>query len=70
VTITRDAVYRKGRLHFNRPVKFAEGTAVRVTITPADEAADPLEGIIGIGSSGRADGAKNHDQYVYKKFRR
>ena len=65
MTITVDAVYRNGQLQFKEPVHLAEGTLVRVAITPVDEDYDPLEGVIGIGESGRADGAEQHDHYIY-----
>ena len=65
MTITAEAVYRNGQLQFKEPVHLAEGTLVRVAITPVDEDYDPLEGVIGIGESGRADGAEQHDHYIY-----
>jgi hypothetical protein len=65
MTITVDAMFQNGQLQFNEPVRLAEGTAVRVTITPVDEDDDPLEGVIGIGNSGRTDGADQHDHYIY-----
>jgi hypothetical protein len=30
-----------------------------------DEDYDPLKGVIGIGASGRTDGADQHDHYIY-----
>jgi hypothetical protein len=42
---------------------------VRVTIAPADEVYDPLEAVIGIGESGRADGAERHDPYIDGRVR-
>jgi hypothetical protein len=30
------------------------------------EPSNPLYGIIGIGKAGRADGAENHDAYLYR----
>jgi hypothetical protein len=38
---------------------------VRVIVTPAGTEDDPLADVIGIGSSGRTDGAANHDHYIY-----
>jgi predicted DNA-binding antitoxin AbrB/MazE fold protein len=81
MTITVDATFENGQLKLKQPVALAEGTAVRVTITPAEESHDPLAGVIGIGdsgrdplaelvgrfSSGRTDGAANHDKYLYGK---
>jgi predicted DNA-binding antitoxin AbrB/MazE fold protein len=72
MTITVDAVFRNGQLEFKEPVQLAEGTPVRVEITPVrveitpvDEDDDPLEAVIGIGDSGRTDGAEQHDHYIY-----
>jgi predicted DNA-binding antitoxin AbrB/MazE fold protein len=65
MTITVDAVVHNGQLQFTEPVRLTEGTAVRVTITPVDQDDDPLEGVIGIGNSGRTDGADQHDHYIY-----
>ncbi len=67
MAITVDAVYKNGQLKLKKPIVLADGTAVRVTITPAKQKEDPLAGVIGIGDSGRTDGARNHDKYVYKK---
>jgi predicted DNA-binding antitoxin AbrB/MazE fold protein len=69
MTQTVEAVYKNGRLKFKKPIVLAEGTPVRVTITPLNEEADPLAGVIGIGDSGRTDGADQHDRYIYKKRR-
>ena len=33
--------------------------------SPAEEDVDPLEAVIGIGESGRGDGADQHDHYIY-----
>ena len=64
MTITVDATFENGQLRFKEPVVLAEGTPVRVTITPAGEQDDPLAAVIGIGE-GPADGADNHDKYIY-----
>jgi len=64
-----EAVYENGTLKLAQPLALPEGTRVRVTIAPADEVCDPLEGVIGIGDSGRTDGAEHHDKYIYGKIR-
>jgi len=64
-----DAVYENGMLKLAQPLSLPEGMRVRVTITPADKDYDPLEAVIGIGESGRTDGAEHHDQYIYGKIR-
>ena len=70
MTITVDATFEKGRLNFKEPVVLPEGTAVRVTITPLDRAADPFADMIGVCHSGRTDGAANHDKYLKGKRHR
>jgi predicted DNA-binding antitoxin AbrB/MazE fold protein len=70
MTIVMDATYQNGILQPNEPLTLAEGAEVRLTITPAAEPCDPLEAVIGIGESGRTDGAEHHDQYIYGKIRR
>jgi predicted DNA-binding antitoxin AbrB/MazE fold protein len=65
MTLTIEATYENGVLKPRQPLALAEGTAVRVTLTTVDEDYDPLEGVIGIGASGRTDGADNHDHYIY-----
>jgi predicted DNA-binding antitoxin AbrB/MazE fold protein len=67
MTITVDATIESGQLKFKEPVVLAEGTPVRVTITPVDAPSDPFAGLIGMFSSGRTDGAENHDKYLYGK---
>lgn len=67
--LTVEATVENGQLKLKEAVALAEGTAVRVTITPIDEDQDPLAGVIGIGDSGRTDGADNHDKYIYGKIR-
>jgi predicted DNA-binding antitoxin AbrB/MazE fold protein len=69
VTLTVEAVYENGQLKFKEPVRLAEGTAVRVTITPISEGDDPLAGFIGSLATGRTDGAEHHDRYISKKRR-
>ena len=63
MTITVDATFENGQLKLKQPVVLAEGTPVRLTITPTSED-DPLAGVIGIGE-GPVDGADNHDKYIY-----
>jgi predicted DNA-binding antitoxin AbrB/MazE fold protein len=70
MTITVEAIIKDGKPQLKEPVQLAEGTPVRVTITPLDENYDPLEAVIGIGKSGRTDGADNHDHYIYGTRRR
>ncbi|MBI3469160.1 MAG: antitoxin family protein [Planctomycetes bacterium] len=68
MTITVEATYENGILKPKQPLVLAEGTAVRLTVTPMDENEDPLAAVIGIGE-GRADGADQHDKYIYGKLR-
>ena len=65
MTITVDATIESGQLKLKEPVVLAEGTPVRVTITPVDGDYDPLEAVIGICRGGPRDGAANHDDYIY-----
>jgi predicted DNA-binding antitoxin AbrB/MazE fold protein len=69
MTITVEATWEKGQLQFKQPVALADGTPVRVTITPLGEDEDPLAGVIGQCASGRTDGAANHDKYLYGQRR-
>ena len=69
MTITVDATFENGQLKLKQPVALAEGTPVRLTITPVVDEEDPLAAVIGIGDSGRTDGADNHDKYIYGKIR-
>ena len=66
MSLTVEAVYTKGHLKFKQPVDLAEGTPVRVTITPLNED-DPFADIIGICHSGHKDGAAHHDRYLKRK---
>ena len=68
MAIVVEAIYQNGLLKPKEPLTLAEGAEVRLTITPAGEPHDPLEGVIGIGE-GRPDGAENHDKYIYGKIR-
>lgn len=60
-----EAVYENGVLKLAQPLSLPEGMRVRVTITLAEEDYDPLEAVIGICKDGPADGAENHDRYIY-----
>jgi len=68
MTLTVEATFENGQLKFKQPVILAEGTPVRVSITPVDEDYDPLEEVLGI-CDGPVDGAENHDKYIYGKIR-
>jgi predicted DNA-binding antitoxin AbrB/MazE fold protein len=65
MTITVEATYENGVLKPKQPLALAEGTEVRLTLCPVDDDQDPLEAVIGIGDSGRTDGADQHDHYIY-----
>ena len=65
MAITIEATYENGVLKPKQPLALAEGTEVRLTLSPVDEDHDPLEAVIGIGASGRTDGADQHDRYIY-----
>jgi predicted DNA-binding antitoxin AbrB/MazE fold protein len=65
MTVTVEAIYQNGVLKPKQPLSLSDGAEVRVTISPVDDAADPLEQVIGIGDSGRTDGADQHDHYIY-----
>jgi predicted DNA-binding antitoxin AbrB/MazE fold protein len=65
VSITVEATYANGVLTPKQPLALPEGADVRLTIDPAHKDRDPLEAVIGIGDSGRTDGADNHDHYIY-----
>jgi predicted DNA-binding antitoxin AbrB/MazE fold protein len=68
MTLTVEATYENGVLKLKKPLSLAEGTEVRVTIDAAEQDVDPLEAVIDIGD-GVADGAENHDKYIYGKHR-
>jgi predicted DNA-binding antitoxin AbrB/MazE fold protein len=65
MTLTLEAVYENGVLKPKQPLALVEGTEVRLTLSTVNEDDDPLEGVIGIGASGRTDGADSHDRYIY-----
>ena len=69
MAITVRATVKKGQLRLKKPLGLADGTAVSVTIRPVKGNSDPLAGVIGIGASGRKDGADRHDKYIYRKRR-
>ncbi len=69
MTITINATIENGLLKPKEPLTFPDGTEVRVAVTPIDDDYDPLDAVIGIGDSGRTDGADNHDKYIYGKLR-
>ncbi len=69
MAITVDAVYENGTLKPSEPLPLQEHEKVRLTITPVSESEDPLARVIGIGDSGRTDGAQHHDKYIYQKAR-
>ena len=70
MTVTVDGTYQRGKLKLKKPIDLADGTPVRITITTADEDYDPLQAVIGIGQSGRTDGADQHDHYIYDARKR
>ena len=70
MTLTIEATYKNGVLKPKKRLKIPDGSKVRLTITPLDELKDPLADVIGIGDSGRTDGADHHDKYIYGKLRR
>jgi predicted DNA-binding antitoxin AbrB/MazE fold protein len=66
MTLTVEATYQNGQLKLKEPIVLAEGTLVRVNITPLDDNADPFDEVLGI-CDGPVDGAENHDKYIYGK---
>jgi predicted DNA-binding antitoxin AbrB/MazE fold protein len=68
MVITVEATYENGILKPKQPLSLVNGTQVVLTVTPVDEEYDPLDAVIGIGD-GPADGADNHDKYIYGKIR-
>ncbi|MGE4004018.1 MAG: antitoxin family protein [Planctomycetaceae bacterium] len=65
MTITAEATVENGQLKLKDAIALPQGTAVRVSITPVDEAEDPFADIIGACHTGRTDGAEHHDKYLY-----
>lgn len=60
--ITIDATFENGVLKPKQELTLPEGAAVRLTVSLSDD--DPLDAVIGI-CDGPADGAANHDKYIY-----
>ncbi len=59
------ATYANGVLKPKEPLALDEGAEVElIVMTPLPDE-DPLAAVIGIGRSGRTDGADNHDHYIY-----
>jgi len=73
MSITVEATYEHGTLKPVQPLDLAEGARVRLTIEDsaiqAGALLDPLADVIGIGDSGRTDGADKHDKYIYGTLR-
>ncbi|MEX2015033.1 MAG: antitoxin family protein [Candidatus Hydrogenedentales bacterium] len=69
MTINVEATFENGAFKPVRPVALPEGTPVHLQVSPVGPDFDPLEAVIGIGDSGRTDGAANHDKYIYGKIR-
>jgi predicted DNA-binding antitoxin AbrB/MazE fold protein len=67
--MTIQATFQDGAFKPEQPVALPEGTKVELQVNPVDPNFDPLEAVIGIGDSGRTDGAANHDKYIYGKIR-
>jgi len=65
MSMTVEATYENGVLKPKQPLTLPEGAEVRLTVCALQEPEDPLKGVIGIGQSGRTDGAENHDKYIY-----
>ncbi|MGH3450146.1 MAG: antitoxin family protein [Haloechinothrix sp.] len=69
MSLVVDATYEDSVLKPKQPLALAEGAEVRLVISPAGEPDDPLEQVIGIGESGRTDGADQHDRHIYRMNR-
>ena len=66
MAITIEATYEKGVLKPSQPLTLAEGTEVRLTISPRDEHYDPLDAVIGICKEGPDISlAERHDEILY-----
>ncbi len=65
MTLTIHATYENGVLKPKEPLNLIEGAEVELTMTTPTVDRDPLTGLIGICSTGRTDGAANHDKYIY-----
>jgi predicted DNA-binding antitoxin AbrB/MazE fold protein len=64
------ATFANGVLTPKEPLALDEGAEVEVIVTTPLPDDDPLDAVIGIGESGRTDGADNHDHYIYGTPRR
>lgn len=64
MTITIEAIYANGAFRPKVPVNLAEGAQVEITVQIANQTEDPFEAAIG-SCDGPADGAANHDKYLY-----
>ena len=64
------AIYANGVLKPKEPLALDEGAEVELIVTTPLPDDDPLNAVIGIGESGRTDGADNHDHYIYGTPRR
>ena len=70
MTLTIHATFENGVLKPMEPLALDEGAEVElIVMTPLPDD-DPLDAVIGIGESGRTDGAENHDHYIYGTPRR
>jgi len=75
MTLTIKATFENGVLKPKEPLALVEGTEVELLMTTPTDAPgrpkpgrpkrDPLADVIGIGQSGRTDGADQHDHYIY-----
>ena len=66
MAITVEATYRNDVLKPSRPLTLAEGTEVRLTISPLDEDYDPLDSVIGICKEWPDISlAERHDEILY-----
>ena len=65
MNLTIKATYENGVLKPKQPLALAEGAEVELIVHSAEEDYDPFEAVIGIGDSGRTDGADQHDHYIY-----
>jgi predicted DNA-binding antitoxin AbrB/MazE fold protein len=65
MTRTIKATYENGVLKPKEPLALVEGSEVELTMTTLTDHPDPLAAVIGIGDSGRKDGADQHDHYIY-----
>ena len=65
MSMTVKATYENGVFKPKEPLVLVEGAEVQLTVQPTKADDDPLGAVIGIGDSGRTDGADQHDHYVY-----